>query len=313
MSSLPFNLRRFLVRATVGLLLLALFNQSLPSVMAEQKICNSNPKVKYPPGLVFFVRDMNSADINPIKPNNELVCNENLTVRKSEFKNLEVYVFANPEKVKTYQFQKLWIDSKDNWTWFNNQPNKTDYNVSANNEKALLDRYQPSSERDWGVGEQFVIRVYDITGKEARVEKGQGFPTYNDGSYAMLHSIKIVADTAGTSLKDQLAAKNSSKTSSSSSVDFSNYLPDQRVDVFANPLESETVGGLIVRIVQMLLILAGLSATAVIAISGFQLVLSAGAPEKRASAIKAITGAIIGLIVAVLSFSIVAILKRIIS
>lgn len=88
---------------------------------------------------------------------------------------------------------------------------------------------------------------------------------------------------------------------------------DKGIGVFQNPLEGGTVGGLIAQAIRIMLVLVGASAVVVIAISGFQLVLSQGNPEKRTSAIRSITWAIIGLILSILSFSIVAILQRIIS
>lgn len=88
---------------------------------------------------------------------------------------------------------------------------------------------------------------------------------------------------------------------------------DASIGNFQNPIASDTVSGLIAQAIKILLALSGLSAVAVIAIAGFQLVVTGEDPTKRAVAIKSITWAIIGLILAILSFSIVAIVQRLIS
>lgn len=88
---------------------------------------------------------------------------------------------------------------------------------------------------------------------------------------------------------------------------------DQSVGEFANPIESRNLPELIVRGIRVMLALVGGAATIVIVIAGFQLVVSGSIPAKRTAAIRAITWAVAGLILSLMSFSIVAILQNIIS
>lgn len=88
---------------------------------------------------------------------------------------------------------------------------------------------------------------------------------------------------------------------------------DANIGSLDNPLAAETVSGVIAQSIRIMLILAGLLAVVVITIAGFQLVVSGENPDTRATAIRSITWSVVGLIVSILSFSIVAIVQRLIS
>lgn len=88
--------------------------------------------------------------------------------------------------------------------------------------------------------------------------------------------------------------------------------PDQELGRFWNPLTFETVPELISNIIRILFVLVGLAAVIVIIIAGFRMVLDSGNEEQLKKAKQAITWAIVGLIVSILAFSIVAIVQRVI-
>ncbi len=92
----------------------------------------------------------------------------------------------------------------------------------------------------------------------------------------------------------------------------SNIDYDASVGSFFNPLETESVPALVASAVKILLSLAGMVAVLVIIIAGFRMVAGGGNPDEIKKAKAAITWAIIGLVVSLLSFSIVAIIQRII-
>lgn len=79
-----------------------------------------------------------------------------------------------------------------------------------------------------------------------------------------------------------------------------------------NPLNFETVPQLIANLLRILFVLIGIAAVIIIIIAGFRMVLASGNEEELTKAKKAITWAIIGLIVSLMSFSIVAIIQRLI-
>lgn len=79
-----------------------------------------------------------------------------------------------------------------------------------------------------------------------------------------------------------------------------------------NPLNFETVPQLIASLLRILFVLIGIAAVIIIIIAGFRMVLASGNEEELTKAKKAITWAIIGLIISLMSFSIVAIIERLI-
>ncbi len=94
---------------------------------------------------------------------------------------------------------------------------------------------------------------------------------------------------------------------------------EQRVDYDApigylqNLLNIDSVPGLIVRLLQIMLGVIGVVTTIILILSGFRLVAMGDNEAERTKAKKAITWAIIGLVVSLLSFSIVAIVQRLIT
>lgn len=87
---------------------------------------------------------------------------------------------------------------------------------------------------------------------------------------------------------------------------------DENLGTFFNPLEAESIPELIATIIRILFVLAGITAVIVIIIAGFRMVIDSGNETQVKKAKEAITWAVIGLIVSILAFSIVAIIQRII-
>lgn len=89
---------------------------------------------------------------------------------------------------------------------------------------------------------------------------------------------------------------------------------DQEIGSFWNPLEGYvgTVPQLITSLIRILFALIGIAAVIVIIVSGFKMVMASGDEAELKKAKQAITWAIIGLIVSLLAFSIVAIIQRLI-
>ncbi len=87
---------------------------------------------------------------------------------------------------------------------------------------------------------------------------------------------------------------------------------DQNLGTFWNPLKINTVPELIASLIRILFVLIGLAAVIVIIIAGFRMVVDNGNESQMKQAKEAITWAIIGLILSLLAFSIVAIVQRII-
>lgn len=87
---------------------------------------------------------------------------------------------------------------------------------------------------------------------------------------------------------------------------------DANLGTFFNPLDAESVPELIVRLTRILFVLTGIVAVIVIIIAGFRMVVDSGNETQMKKAKEAITWAVVGLIVSILAFSIVAIIQRII-
>jgi hypothetical protein len=87
---------------------------------------------------------------------------------------------------------------------------------------------------------------------------------------------------------------------------------DQEIGRFWNPFQFESVPELLANLLRILFVLIGIAAVVVIIIAGFRMVLASGNEDELTKAKKAITWAIIGLIVSLMSFSIVAIIQRLI-
>jgi hypothetical protein len=87
---------------------------------------------------------------------------------------------------------------------------------------------------------------------------------------------------------------------------------DSSIGNFWNPLKLGTLPEIITALIRILFALIGIMAVVIIIISGFRMVTANGNEEQLTKAKKAITWAIIGLVVSLLSFSIVAIIQRLI-
>lgn len=87
---------------------------------------------------------------------------------------------------------------------------------------------------------------------------------------------------------------------------------DENIGSFFNPTNFTTLPQLITIIIRILFSLIGILAVIIIIVSGFKMVIANGNQNELAAAKKAITWAIIGLIVSLMAFSIVAIVQRLI-
>lgn len=96
------------------------------------------------------------------------------------------------------------------------------------------------------------------------------------------------------------------------SVQFSKEGLDEKIGDFWNPLNSNTLPELLATVLRILFALIGMVAVIIIIISGFRMVLASGNETELTKAKAAITWAIVGLIVSLMSFSIVAIIQRLI-
>ncbi len=87
---------------------------------------------------------------------------------------------------------------------------------------------------------------------------------------------------------------------------------DEKIGDFFNPLEKNTLPELLATLLRILFMLIGMVAVVIIIISGFRMVMASGNETELTKAKQAITWAVVGLIVALMSFSIVAIVQRLI-
>lgn len=88
---------------------------------------------------------------------------------------------------------------------------------------------------------------------------------------------------------------------------------DAVLGTFSNPLEFETIPELIVRLIDIGLLLAAMIAVVAIIWGGFMMVTAAGSETRLTQGKKTVIWAIGGLIVCLMSFSIVAIIERVIT
>ncbi len=95
-------------------------------------------------------------------------------------------------------------------------------------------------------------------------------------------------------------------------TDFTLVNLDDPIGTFDNLLNFGSVPEAIVSLIRILFILIGISAVIVIIIAGFRMVVDSGNETQMKKAKEAITWSIVGLIVSILAFSIVAIIQRII-
>ncbi len=115
------------------------------------------------------------------------------------------------------------------------------------------------------------------------------------------------ANNAAQQAANNAAAQLNTKASIESVVDW-----DETIGSFINPLNVESIPELITKIINILLTLIAMVAVVVIIISGFRMVIDAGNMDQVKKARQAITWAIIGLVVSLMAFSIVAIIQSLI-
>lgn len=139
-------------------------------------------------------------------------------------------------------------------------------------------------------------------------------------SYTM-DSRKDLSATSFTSngLRITLGSAGSASTGTSINVNTNvganfNVNLDSSIGSFFNPLfgGAGSVPELITALIRILFALIGIAAVIVIIISGFRMVMASGNEQELTKAKQAITWAIVGLIVSLMAFSIVAIIQRLI-
>lgn len=87
---------------------------------------------------------------------------------------------------------------------------------------------------------------------------------------------------------------------------------DEKIGDFFNPLKVGTLPEIVTGLIRILFALIGIVSIIIIIIAGFRMVLASGNEAELTKAKQAITWAIVGLVVSLLSFSIVAIIQRLI-
>ncbi len=87
---------------------------------------------------------------------------------------------------------------------------------------------------------------------------------------------------------------------------------DSSVGSFFNPLSARTLPEIVAGLIRILFVLIGIAAVIVIIISGFRMVLANGNEAQLTAAKKALLWAVVGLVVSLMAFSIVAIIQRLI-
>lgn len=87
---------------------------------------------------------------------------------------------------------------------------------------------------------------------------------------------------------------------------------DQVIGSFSNPLTKNTLPEILASLLRILFALIGTVAVIIIIVSGFRMVLASGNEQALTKAKQAITWAIVGLIVSLMAFSIVAIVQKLI-
>lgn len=118
--------------------------------------------------------------------------------------------------------------------------------------------------------------------------------------------------TSTTTGPQEAAGLSNSQINSGVTVSTNQSL-DTILGTFSNPLEFETVPELIIRLINIGLLLAAMVTVIVIIVGGFNLVTAAGNETKITKGKRSIMWAIAGLIVCLLSFSIVAIIQKVVS
>ncbi|MDB4939777.1 MAG: hypothetical protein JWO40_202 [Candidatus Doudnabacteria bacterium] len=104
------------------------------------------------------------------------------------------------------------------------------------------------------------------------------------------------------------SANSTTTNSAASTTTSSNCKFDQQSTKLCNPIPENNLNAVIVKVLKIILGLIGSVAVVVIVLAGFKMVYSQGNSEAIKSARESITWAIVGLVVALLAYTIVAII-----
>lgn len=88
---------------------------------------------------------------------------------------------------------------------------------------------------------------------------------------------------------------------------------DRPTDTLCNPLPDRNIQGLVIRLLKWLMTIIAMVAVVAVVISGFRMVVSGGGEQEVKSAKKMLTWSIIGLVIASLAYSIVAVTQNILT
>lgn len=88
---------------------------------------------------------------------------------------------------------------------------------------------------------------------------------------------------------------------------------DKPTDTLCNPLPDKNVQGLVIRLLKWLMTVIAMVAVVAVVISGFRMVVSGGGEQEIKGAKRMLTWSIIGLVVASLAYSIIALTQNILT
>lgn len=148
-----------------------------------------------------------------------------------------------------------------------------------------------------------ILLINQTVGTSTVVEKSQGVQSNNSQDPQAPQAPETPKVPAGKKASDI-----DTSVTIKGGLDF-----DQELSRLFNPLDFEDPKVAIVRILNILLTLAGILAVLFIIIGGFQMVTATGSESKMKAGKQTVIYAVAGLILTLLSFSIVALIQRIIS
>lgn len=131
----------------------------------------------------------------------------------------------------------------------------------------------------------------------------------NDG-YKNINTLTIQVGDQPTNNNTNTTGNPNANVNTNTSAAFIDL--DQKIDDFVNPLQIDTLPQLLGTILRILFALTGMIAVVIIIVAGFRMVLASGNTDQLTKARSAITWAIVGLIVSLMAFSIVAIIQKLI-
>lgn len=182
-------------------------------------------------------------------------------------------------------------------------------------QKDKVIKYSPAGIKKDGTSEKDIIAVIKSNGTNFEMTSAVEAEFKKAGVSAAI--IKAAKDNyRGTSCDKTSGSSNANsntaaQVNTSVGVSMSGSL-DDNLGYFFNPLEKETLPQLFASILRILFVLIGTVAVIIIIIAGFRMVMSSGNEAELTKAKQALTWAIVGLIVALMSFSIVAIVQKLI-